>query len=290
MMEHLSSQMRALAWSALLGLGITVFGAGVWAALATVNLAGTAGIPWSVPAMAVLLWLMWQYLGGRWWPRSTSAARRLCLRANPVSGPVFAWAQVAGGLSLVALAGYWIVLSQLVKMPGNAVPDFSNYPLLTVVLTIGMASLAAPLTEEAAFRGYCQVILERQFRAPAAVIISSILFSLVHGPTQGFLWPKLLVYFFVGVMFGATAHLANSIVPNIPVHFFGLLIFFTLIWPHDGTRGLLAETGADAWFWIHLAQAAVFTVLAILAYVRLAKTARDATAALAGNGALPAEG
>jgi hypothetical protein len=91
-------------------------------------------------------------------------------------------------------------------------------------------------------------------------------------------------------MFGATAHLANSIVPNIPVHFFGLLIFFTLIWPRDASRGLLAENGADAWFWIHLAQAAVFTVLAILAYVRLAKTARDATAALASRRVLPVEG
>jgi len=282
--------MRALAWSALLGFAITVFGAGVWATLATVNLASAPGIPWSVPVMAVLLWLMWQYLGGKWWPRRTSAARRFCLRANPVPGSVLAWAQVAGGLSLVALAGYWIVLSQLVKMPGNAVPDFSNHPLRTVVLMMGMASLAAPLTEEPAFRGYCQVILERQFPAPTAVIISSILFSLVHGPTQGFLWPKLLVYFLVGVMFGTTAHLANSIVPNIPVHFFGLLIFFTLVWPRDASRGLVAENGADAWFWIHLVQAVVFTVLAILAYVRLAKTARGATARLASNRVLPAEG
>ena len=286
-MEFVSTQMRALAWSALLGFAITVFGAGVWATLATVNLQSTPGIPWSVPVMAVLLWLMWQYLGGRWWPRRTSVSRRFCLRANPVPGSVFAWAQAAGGLSLVALAGYGIVLSQLVKMSGNAVPDFSHYPLLTVVLTIGMASLAAPLTEEPAFRGYCQVILERQFRAPTAVILSSILFSLVHGPTQGFLWPKLLVYFFVGVMFGTTAYLANSIVPNIPVHFFGLLIFFTLIWPRDATRGLLAENGADAWFWIHLAQTVVFTVLAILAYVRLAQTARHATAAAASNRVLP---
>ncbi len=289
-MELVSSPMRALAWSALLGFAITVFGAGVWATLATVNLASAPGIPWSVPVMAVLLWLMWQYLGGKWWPRRTSAARRFCLRANPVPGSVLAWAQVAGGLSLVALAGYWIVLSQLVKMPGNAVPDFSNHPLRTVVLMMGMASLAAPLTEEPAFRGYCQVILERQFPAPTAVIISSILFSLVHGPTQGFLWPKLLVYFLVGVMFGTTAHLANSIVPNIPVHFFGLLIFFTLVWPRDASRGLVAENGADAWFWIHLVQAVVFTVLAILAYVRLAKTARGATAALASNRVLPAEG
>jgi membrane protease YdiL (CAAX protease family) len=289
-MKLVSSQMRALASSALWGFTITILGAGVWATLATVNLASTPGIPWSVPVMAVLLWLMWLYLGGKGWPRSTSRARRFCLRANPVPSSVFAWAQVAGGLSLVALAGYWIVLSQLVKMPGNALPNLSRYPWLTVVLTIGMASLAAPLTEEPGFRGYCQVILERQFRAPTAVILSAILFSLVHGPTQGFLWPKLLVYFLVGVMFGTTAYLANSIVPNIPVHFVGLLIFFTLIWPRDATRGLLAENGGDAWFWIHLAQAAVFTVLAILAYVRLAKTAQDATAALASNRALPAEG
>jgi membrane protease YdiL (CAAX protease family) len=288
-MELVSSQMRALASSALLGFAITVFGAGVWATLATVNLPSTPGSPWSVPVMVVLLWLMWQYLGGKWWPRSTSAARRFCLRANPVPGSVFAWAQVAGGLSLVALAGYWIILSQLVKMPGNAVPDFSNYPLLTVVLTIRMASLAAPLTEEPAFRGYCQVILERQFRAPTAVILSSILFSLAHGPTQGFLWPKLLVYFLVGIMFGTATCLTNSLVPNIPVHFFGLLLFFTLIWPRDATRGLLAENGADAWFWIHFAQAVVFTVLAILAYVRLAKTARDATAAPGSNRVAPAE-
>jgi membrane protease YdiL (CAAX protease family) len=289
-MGPLSSKIRALAWSALLGFVITVFGAGVWAMLATVNLASTPAIPWSVPLMAVLLLLMWQYLSGKWWPRGTSSARRLCLRANPVPGPVFAWAQVAGVLSLVALAGYWIALSQLVKMPGNAVPDFSKYPLLTVVLTIGMASLAAPLTEEPAFRGYCQVILERQFRAPTAVIISSIFFAVVHGPTQGFLWPKLLVYFLVGVMFGTTAYLANSILPNIPVHFVGLLIFFTLVWPRDASRRLIAENGADAWFWIHLVQAVVFTVLAILAYVRLAKIAQEANAALAGNRVLPAEG
>jgi hypothetical protein len=46
---------------------------------------------------------MWQYLNGKWWPRSTSAARRRYLRANPVSGQVFAAALLAGVLSIVAL-------------------------------------------------------------------------------------------------------------------------------------------------------------------------------------------
>jgi hypothetical protein len=33
---------------------------------------------------------------------------------------------------------------------------------------------------------------------------------------------------------------------------------------------LVWEAGADAWFWIHAAQAVVFTAFAILAYRRLA--------------------
>jgi len=85
------------------------------------------------------------------------------------------------------------------------------------------------------------------------------------------LWPKLLFYFLVGVVFGATAYLTNSILPAILVHMLGLLIFFTLVWPHDPTRRLVGEGGADAWFWIHAAQAIIFTVQAILAFLRLAK-------------------
>jgi len=255
---------------------ILAFGQGVWGALVVSNLRTSPAIPWAVPVMAILLWLMWLYLGGKWWPRSTAEARRRYLRANRVSGRTFAWALLACTLSLVAFVGYWIVMVQLVKMRGNALPDLNQYPLLTVVLMLVMGSLAAPLTEEPAFRGYCQVILEREFRGPVAVIISSVLFALAHGPTQGFLWPKLLFYFLVGVVFGTTAYLTNSILPAIPVHILGLLIFFTLVWPHDPARRLVGEGGADAWFWIHAAQAIIFTVLTILAFLRLVKIPRAA--------------
>jgi len=200
--RSLPGKLLMVAWSAVLGFVILVFGAGVWAALVTSNLTTTPAIPWAVPLMALVLWLMWRYLDGSWWPRSTAEARRRCLRANPVPVPVLAWSLLAGLLAVAALAGLWIVAFQLVKMPGNALPDFSKYPLLTVALMVVMGSLAAPLTEEPAFRGYCQVILEREFRGPIAVLISSVLFALAHGPTQGFLWPKLLFYFLVGVVFG----------------------------------------------------------------------------------------
>src|SRR5207244_11807001 len=94
-----------------------------------------------------------------------------------------------------------------------------------------------------------------EFRGPVAVVIASVLFALAHGPTQGFLGPKLLFYFLVGVAFGAMAHLTNSILPAIPVHVVGLLIFFTLIWPQDAARRLVWDGGTDNWFWIHATQA-----------------------------------
>jgi membrane protease YdiL (CAAX protease family) len=277
--RSLPGKLLLVAWSALLGFVILVFGAGVWAALVTTNLTTSPTIPWAVPLMALVLWLMWKYLGGSWWPRSTSEARRRCLRASGVPGPVFAWSLLAGLLAVAALAGFWIVAFQLVKMPGNALPDFSKYPLLTVALMIVMGSVAAPLTEEPAFRGYCQVILEREFRSPIAVLISSILFALAHGPTQGFLWPKLLFYFLVGVVFGTTAYLTRSILPAIPVHIMGLLVFFSLVWPHDANRRLVSEGGADTWFWIHVAQAVLFTGLTIPAFLRLERVSKPLRAA-----------
>jgi membrane protease YdiL (CAAX protease family) len=264
-------------WAAILSFLILGFGQGVWGALLVANLKTNPAIPWAVPVMAAVLWLMWKYLGGSWWPRSTSDARRLYLRARRVPGPVLNWSLLAGVLSIMALSGYWIVLFQLVKMSPNVLPDFSQYPLLTTVMVIVAASLVSPITEEAAFRGYCQVILEREFAGPAAVSISSVLFALAH-LTHGFFWPKLLVYFLVGVVFGVTAFLAHSSIPAIPVHIIGDLTFFTLVWPKDASRKLVWNGGAGTWFWIHATQAIVFTALAIPAFMRLAKLSKPSFA------------
>jgi membrane protease YdiL (CAAX protease family) len=260
----------------LLAFAITILAGGIWSALLVTNLRSSPQAPWSVPAMALLLWLMWSYLGGRGWPGSTSEGRRRYLRANRRSGRTNLWALVAGVLSVVALAGYWIVLFQLVKMPPNALPDVSSYPRMTVALMILMGSLVAPLMEEAGFRGYFQVALEQEFRGPVAVMVSSLVFALAHY-AHGILWPKLLVYFLAGVAFGVTAYLTNSTLPAILPHMIGDLTFFTLVWPHDAARRLVWDSGTDNWFWIHVAQAMVFTVLAVWAFQRLARvSSRDA--------------
>lgn len=148
-----------MAWAAILAFLILELGQGVWAALLIANLRRRPAVPWAVAVMSPILWLMWQYLSGKGWPERTSETRRRYLRANRVPSQAWTWAMLAGVLSIIALTGYWIVMFQLVQMPGNVLPDFSKYPMLTVVLVLLMASLVSPVTEESAFRGYCQVIL-----------------------------------------------------------------------------------------------------------------------------------
>lgn len=266
------NRLVAVIWAALLASLITAFGAGVWIALLIGNLTTSPAIPWAVVVMALVLWLMWQYLGGRGWPQSTSDRRRAYLRAYPVTRAVWVWALLAGVLSLVALAGFWIVLVELVGAGGNpTLPDYSQYPALTVVLGLLMGSLVSPITEEVAFRGYAQVILERVLPAVVAIGISSVLFALWHGPTQGFVSSKLLFYFIVGVVFGTTAYLTNSVLPALPIHILGDLTFFFWIWPYDAARPLIWRAGADAWFWLHTAQAILFATLAVFAFRQLAR-------------------
>jgi membrane protease YdiL (CAAX protease family) len=272
MAEERSIATRALATVGfgLLAFAISVLAGGIWSALLVTNLRSSPAVPWSVPVMAVLLWLMWSYLGGNGWPRRTSEARRRYLRAHRRSARTYLWSLAAGVLSVVALAGYWIVLFRLVKMPPNALLDVSAYPRSTVALMILMGSLVSPFMEEAAFRGYFQVALEREFCGSVAVILSSAVFAFAHF-AYGILWPKLLVYFLVGVAFGTTAYLTNSTLPTLLPHVIGDLTFFTLVWPHDAARRLVLDSGADNWFWIHVAQAIVFTLLAVWAFQRLAR-------------------
>jgi membrane protease YdiL (CAAX protease family) len=264
--------LRLLIWAAFLAFLILNIGQGAWSILLLANFGHGAAFPWSIPIMAVVLSLMWQYLGGKWWPRGTSATRHHLLRANRVSGRGFVLAFSAGTCAMIALAGCWIVFFEISRTPPNVLPDLSGYPLPTIVAVLTMSSLVSPIVEEIGFRGYCQQIMERDLSGPVSVAMSSLLFMLAHA-NHGWFWPKLLVYFLAGLVFGSIAYLTNSILSTIPVHVVGDIIFFTLIWPHDSTRRLVTESGAGVWFWIHLAQAAIFIALALLGFRRLAGNA-----------------
>ena len=254
----------------LAGAVITIFGSTTWTVLMTINMTVAPSWPWGVPAMGLVLWLLWQYLDGKGWPASTSEKRRWLLRGNAVATIQWKWAVFAGVASVIALAGMWIVFRTLVWMAPNNLPDWSTMPAFVSIPIIIMASMLAPVTEEAGFRGYFQVPLEKYFGPMTAIIITSVVFALVH-LTHGFFIPKLTVYFLFGIVAAVSAYLTNSILPGMLVHMIVDLTFFILIWPADSTRVLYKDGGGDTWFWIHVAQVFVFGALAIWGYLRLSQ-------------------
>jgi membrane protease YdiL (CAAX protease family) len=263
-------QLLKLALFALASLVLTLLPGGVWSGLLAVNLKTGIGVPWAVPVMGGLLWLGWRYAGGHGPSASTSQARRRYRRANPVPAKAWGWALAANGFALAALSGLWIVLFQLVKAPGNPTNAFAGYPATTAILIVASGAVIGAVSEEVGIRGYLQGALERTLPAPAAILIAALVLMPGHALTQGFVWSTLLFYVLVDVVYGATAYFTNSIYPGVVAHAAGLMVFFLMIWPHDATRRLVSAGGADAWFWLHLAQAVGFGALAIAAFARLA--------------------
>lgn len=264
---------KTVATAALVSLGVASLGTVTWVPLLVLNSKLWPTIPWALPAEVVALALIWAWLGGRGRPHRLSATRSRLLRARRVSPRTFLWAAAAGAASLVALAGLWIVLVRITGAGGNpTLQATAAFPASFVVAVIVVASLVSPISEEAAFRGYGQVLLERRFAPPVAIAVSSIFFAAYHGPTQGFAPSKIVFYFLVGAVFGAIAYLTDSVLPALPVHVAGDLLFFFAIWPADSARQLIWTHGADLGFWLNAAQAVAFGALAVWAFRRLARS------------------
>ena len=60
-----------------------------------------------------------------------------------------------------------------------------------------------------------------------AIVLTSIVFALLPHPPAGAAFAAKVVFFLLtGVVFSTMAYLTNSILPAIPVHALGLLLFF----------------------------------------------------------------
>jgi membrane protease YdiL (CAAX protease family) len=272
-------------WTGALAIVMTVLVSGVWSGLLGANLASSPAVPWAAGAMALVIWALWSYLGGRFAPKGTQAVRRNLLRAETLPAPVMIWAVAAGLLGVVALAGFWVVLHRLVATHGNPLPDFSKLPPATVLASLAMAAISGGVSEEAGFRGYFQGALERRGLGALAILVTALIMAPIHALTQGFVWPTILFYLLVDGVLGALAYATGSVRPGVIVHATGLFVFFTLVWPQDTHRQLVWTGGADAAFWISLAQTVVFAALGALAFARLL---RQTQAGRAGGPALTA--
>lgn len=246
-MPKLLNQVGAVVSALFVAFAILLVGQGLWTVLTLANLKLTPAVPWSGAVMPLVLAGLVLFLAGRGWPRWGADTRRALAPLAPVSREAWLWSLAAGAAGVIALAGLWTVLGALVRVAPNILPDTRGIPLWTAATMLLVSIAAAPLTEEIAFRGYAMALLRRRFGPISAIFISSLMFAAAH-LDHGLYPTKLVVYFLVGLALAATVWRTGSLLPAMVVHAFGDLVFFTLVWPHDGARRLVTESGLDTQF------------------------------------------
>ena len=258
-----------------------------WGVLASANLKYRSELPWAVPVMAAYLVLYWRYVARGWgWPQSTADARRANARANSLPGDVWGQALLAGMLGLASILLLQGVMSRLVVLPQQRDFDLSQYPVVTVLLSVVMSALVAGVVEEASFRGYLQRPIERRYGVVVAILVSGSLFGFAHytHPEVGLV--LLPYYLAVASVYGALAYLTDSIFPSMVLHAAGnMFSLFDLVargrseWQLSTTpRPLVWETGPDGAFLGNLIALLVVGTLTVFAYAALAAVTRKARA------------
>jgi membrane protease YdiL (CAAX protease family) len=264
----------------LLGVGVLLAGGLPWSMLlAPANLRVGTAIPWAVVPMSLYLWAYWKFIGGHWGPRDTAAMRRESLRANALSGQVWALSILAGLAGFATLLAFITVMSRLMELPTSAAiatPD--GMPRATMFVLLVMASIVAGVTEEAAFRGYMQGPIERRYGLAPAILVNGTMFGLLHFPNHPDAVLTMLPYYIaVAAVYGGLTWAANSILPALVLHAGGDVWSLGRLWLTGRPEWQLSpqaparvwDTGVDGAFLLSAGACLVLAGVTIWAYASM---------------------
>lgn len=216
MWRHLPVWFRAIA----VGLLISGVPSILWAVLAALNFRLSPAIPWSAPLMVVLLYGYWRWLtGGRW--------SRERVRAQPLSADIWRMALLAGGSAMAAVWAAFAALRGVLHVTPQ-VDGITALPVVTVTAAVVTGSIVAGVVEEAGFRGFMQLPLERAYGPIIAIAATSVIFTLSHLTHGRGVLVFLPFYLLIAVGYGCLAYLTGSILPGLVLHAAGDILSFTL--------------------------------------------------------------
>ena len=277
----------------LSGVLVALGGIVPWSTFVVLNQKYLGTVPWAIVPTALWLWIYWRWLRGDGWPSSTATTRRELLRGEAPPADSFGLAMFAGMIGFTALMPFTILLSRMV--PLNAAKPITlppAMPMITGFALLVMASIVAGVAEEAGFRGYLQAPIEKRHGPTTAIIVTGLLFGILHfrhHPGLSTLG-MLPYYMFVAAVYGMMAYCTNSIIPGLLLHAGGDVLVLTRQWLTGQGEWELAgkapsliwQTGPDAAFWGALAAfillgAAAVWIFATLASATKAERTRLAT-------------
>ena len=137
------------------------------------------------------------------------------------------------GLSL-----FVALLSARMKTPENLpMEELFKYRQVALMF-MAMAVLVAPLVEETLFRGYLYPLFARSFGVWPAVLLTGILFGLMHGAQLGWTWSLVTILVMVGVIFTLVRARTGSVLASylMPLGYNSLISLFAVLGTHGFTK------------------------------------------------------
>jgi membrane protease YdiL (CAAX protease family) len=236
----------------------------------------TIGVPLAAIVEAVFLafYVWWASGGGP--PRSTRHGRRIAFRFGALSPAQCAWGVMAAVSFAASVHAAIVVLFRLVPFPIEAFRqgyDFSFIPSQRLAwLAVVVSATSAGICEETGFRGYMQRPIELRHGAPTAIVVSSLLFVLLHLTKGWALVGMVPIVFGAGVLLGLLAWSSDSLIPGMIGHTVMDIGLFGYWWTGiagDFVARPISETGIDRPFLITCAALATTLLIVLVAIWQL---------------------
>src|SRR6516165_8891012 len=137
------------------------------------------------------------------------------------------------GLSL-----FVAIVSARMKAPEN-LPMVELFKYRQVgLMFMAMAVLVAPLVEETLFRGYLYPLFARSFGVWPGILLTGVLFGLMHGAQLGWTWSLVTILIGVGIVFTLVRARTGSVFASYLMHlgYNSLISFFAVLGTHGFSK------------------------------------------------------
>jgi membrane protease YdiL (CAAX protease family) len=157
------------------------------------------------------------------------------LKSNLSDGNASPWAYFFSGCGLAIFV--FIASSQVHtpdKIPIQEVIKNRN----SAMLLMAMAVLVAPLVEETVFRGYLYPLFAKSFGIVPGILLTGVLFGLMHGSQLGWTWGIVALLILVGIIFTfARAH-TGTVLASFLLHlgYNSMIAVATVVGTHGFTQ------------------------------------------------------
>jgi len=233
----------------LTGFIVSSIGIATWSIMIS-----SIAAPWSILPMIIALWAYLKFFSGSWSSKKSSVTKKNHFRSIKLTPSIWKWSIAAAILFVIIVQASFVITFRLIDFPAEKfTADYKildNMRLLVALAVIIMSSIVAGICEETGFRGYMQAPLEKKYSPFAGIIITSIIFMLIH-LSHSWASPILPHIFFASVLLGILAYKSGSLIPGIIGHSI-LDIFDYSFWWSDIAGGFhrqtIFKTGIDFHF------------------------------------------